>query len=57
MTVLKPSSMRSLLGGVDGSILDVYGGEYEFDKFNVKLWNKRGADRGVALDMVRILLI
>ena len=29
MTVLKPSSMRSLLGGVDGSILDVYGGEYE----------------------------
>lgn len=49
MTVLKPSSMRSLLGGVDGSILDVYGGEYEFDKFNVKLWNKRGADRGVSI--------
>ena len=41
--------MRSLLGGVDGSILDVYGGEYEFDKFNVKLWNKRGADRGVSI--------
>ena len=49
MTVLKPSSMRSLLGGVDGSILDVYGGEYEFDKFSVKLWNKRGADRGVSI--------
>lgn len=49
MTVLKPSSMRSLLGGVDGSILDVYGGEYEFDKFNVKLWNKRGADRGASI--------
>ena len=49
MTVLKPSSMRSLLGGVDGSILDVYGGDYEFDKFNVKLWNKRGADRGVSI--------
>lgn len=41
MTVLKPSSMRSLLGGVDGSILDVYGGEYEFDKFNVKHLDKR----------------
>ncbi len=49
MTVLKPSSMRSLLGGVSGSILDVYGGEYEFDKFAVKLWNNRGADRGVSI--------
>lgn len=49
MTVLKPSSMRSLLGGMDGSILDVYGGEYEFDRYTVKLWNKRGADRGVSI--------
>lgn len=49
MTVLKPYSMRSLLGGVDGSILDVYGGEYEFDKYDVKLWNKRGSDRGVTI--------
>lgn len=49
MRVSKPLSMRSLLGGVDGSILDVYGGEYEFDKFNVKLWNERGADRGVSI--------
>ncbi len=49
MTILKPSSMRSLLGGVDGSILDVYGGEYEFDRYNVKLWNKRGSDRGVSI--------
>lgn len=49
MKVVKPSSMRSLLGGVEGSILDTYGGEYEFDKYNVKLWNKRGADRGVSI--------
>lgn len=49
MTVLKPTSMRSLLGGIDGSILDTYGGEYEFDGYNVKLWNQRGSDRGVSI--------
>lgn len=49
MTVLKPSSMRSLLGGVEGSILDIYGGEYEFDKYSIKLWNNRGKNRGVSI--------
>lgn len=49
MEIFKPSSMRSLLGGMEGSILDIYGGEYEFDKFNVKLWNSRGSDRGVSI--------
>lgn len=49
LTVIKPMSMRSLLGGVEGSILDVYGGEYEFDRYNVKLWNKRGLNRGVSI--------
>lgn len=44
-----PASIRSRLGGVDGSILDCYGGEYEFDRFTVKLWNNRGADRGVTI--------
>ena len=32
-----PSATSSLLGGQTGSILDVYGGEYEFDAFAVKL--------------------
>lgn len=44
-----PSSIRSRLGGVAGSILDVYGGEYEWDNFTVKLHNNRGADRGVQI--------
>ena len=44
-----PSSMRSLLGGQKGSILDVYGGEYEFDGYTVKLHNARGTDRSVTL--------
>lgn len=44
-----PSSLRSLLGGIDGSILDVYGGEYEWDNYTVKLHSKRGTDRGVSI--------
>ena len=48
--VTTPQSIRGLLGGQEGSILDVYGkGEYEFDHFNVKLWTSRGADHGVTL--------
>ena len=44
-----PESFRSRLGGVNGSILDVYGGEYEFDNYLVKLYASRGADNGVTL--------
>ena len=45
-----PSSFRSLLGGVSGSILDVYGpGEYEWDKFTVKFHTHRGADQNVMI--------
>lgn len=44
-----PSAVWSLLGGSEGSILDVYRGEYEFDRFSVKLWNKRGRDNGVTI--------
>lgn len=48
-SVSVPSSIRSRLGGVEGSILDVYGGEYEFDNYTVKLHNKRGTNRGVSI--------
>lgn len=45
-----PSSIRSLLGGTEGSVLDTFGGgEYEFDKYTVKLHNARGSDNGVSL--------
>lgn len=49
MSVPKPSSIRSLLGGSDGSILDTFGGEYLFDKWNIFLLESRGADRGVTI--------
>lgn len=48
-SVLVPSASRSVLGGVEGSILDVYGGEYLFDKFLVRLYNQRGNDNGVVI--------
>ena len=40
-----PKTVRSLLGGSEGSILDAYGGEYEFDGFQVNLWQNRGQNR------------
>ena len=45
-----PKSVRAVLGGSEGSILDVYGkGEYEFDLFTVRLYLNRGQDRGVTI--------
>ena len=44
-----PRSVRSFLGGVEGSILDTYGGEYEWDKWTVKLWTSRGQDRNLTV--------
>lgn len=44
-----PKSVWALLGGSAGSILDTYGGEYEFDRWAVKLHTRRGADRGVSI--------
>lgn len=44
-----PRSVRSLLGGTEGSILDAYGGEYEWDKFLVKLYERRGEQRNITV--------
>lgn len=48
-SVAEPASIRSLLGGVQGSVLDCYGGEYEFDRYTVKLHKARGQDSGVVI--------
>lgn len=37
-----PSSIRQRLGGIEGSVLDQFGGEYEWDNWDIHLWNKRG---------------
>ena len=44
----KPQSFRLCLGGVEGSILDTYRGEYEFNRFTVKLHTNRGSLKDTA---------
>ena len=44
-----PQTVRSMLGGIEGSILDAYGGEYEWDRFNVILHDRRGVDRDFSI--------
>ena len=44
-----PASIRSWLGGKAGSLLDVYGGEWSYDKFTATLHTQRGANRGVTI--------
>lgn len=49
MSVTEPKSVRSLLGGTDGSILDVYRGEFSFNNFAVTLHNNRGTNNGTTI--------
>lgn len=42
-------SARAALGGVQGSVLYIYGGEYEFDNYTIKLHKSRGKDNGVRI--------
>lgn len=44
-----PTAARSVLGGIRGSVLDTYGGEYEWDGYTVRLWNERGNESGVTI--------
>lgn len=48
-TVKEPVSIRSLIGGCKGSILDQWGGEFEWDNFVVKHKQHRGADNGIVV--------
>lgn len=40
-------NLRAFLGGSEDSLLDIFGGEFEWDRFTVKLNSARGQDRGV----------
>lgn len=46
-TVSVPASFRNCLGGMDGSVLDTFGGEFEWDRYMVKFHKARGADHNV----------
>lgn len=43
-TIDKVENARRALGGVEGSLLDVYGGEYRFDNYHIGLYSQRGDD-------------
>ena len=49
MILNKPTSYRALMGGIEGSLLDVYGGEYHYDGYTIALENSRGSNTGVSL--------
>ena len=40
-----PRSVRQMMGGIEGSILDAYGGEYSFNNWSVYLHESRGEQR------------
>lgn len=44
-----PMNARTILGGIEGSILDKYRGEYEWDGYLVKFLENRGENRGVTI--------
>lgn len=48
-TVNMPSSVRSWFGGKEGSLIDIYGGEWAYNFFNCSLLSRRGSDNGARL--------
>lgn len=45
--ILVPRAAWAMLGGQRGSLLDVYGGEWEFNRFHLTLRERLGADTGI----------
>lgn len=44
-----PRTVRQLMGGVEGSILDAYGGEWEFTGYNAVLHRSRGETKDITI--------
>ena len=44
-----PTAIWTLLGSGKGCALDVFGGEYLFDRYNISLLQRRGEDRGLTI--------
>ena len=40
-----PSTVGKIMAGTEGSVLDTFGGEYEFDNYTIKLHSSRGRER------------
>ena len=54
--ISKMENARQALGGVEGSILDIYGGEYEFDNMTVRLHKQLGRTTPTVLEYGRNIL-
>lgn len=54
--ISKMENARLALGGVEGSILDLYGGEYEFDNMTIRLHNQLGRTAPTVLEYGRNIL-
>lgn len=48
-TQLSPITVRAALGGVEGCFLDLYGGEFEWDGWDVRLLASRGVIRDLPI--------
>ncbi|TLQ05849.1 hypothetical protein FEZ48_11995, partial [Marinilactibacillus psychrotolerans] len=42
LSIKEFKNLKQALGGVEGSILDTWGGEYKFDNYHISLFKKRG---------------
>lgn len=56
LTIDKVTNARLALGGVEGSILDIWGGEYEFDNMTVRLHKQLGRTAPTVLEYGRNIL-
>lgn len=55
-SIAAPRSVWAMLGGQRGSLLDVYGGEWDFDRWNLTLRQRMGADNGLMIRYGKNLL-
>ena len=55
-SVDKFENARQALGGVEGSILDIWGGEYEFDNMTIRLHKRLGRKAPTVLEYGRNIL-
>ena len=48
--IAKPKNLRAVLGGSGGSFLDIWGGEFEWDNFDIIQHKERGSNNGVVIE-------
>lgn len=45
----KPMPLRTIIGGTEGSIIDVFGGELKYERYVIRILRERGSDKGVRI--------